>query len=641
MTWRALLIASLWTVFFAWIVQKIDLVFNGPHLTGHVPPAGPVIALALLLLLGIVVPRLSLTRAELVTVYAMLTVAMPLASNGLVHHWLTGLVTGFYGGFAAPTGRYFPYLFEFPKWLVPGGIGSPSVVGAFEGSSNGVPWHAWFLPLIIWGGGFFLVLFGTVYCLTALLYPQWADIERLRSPLIELPVAMVEGGLRSRLWWAGSLIPIIIFTINGLHHYFPQIGEIRTSIDLGEFIVDPPWRAMAPFTSPFTFDFSPLIIGIAYLLPVEVSFSSWFFFLLTRLQLLITEMAGLTEEKGVFVGLGGEWREWPPFFPFFSAQAKGGIFCLAVLSLWTARHRLIGVFGCDDDEATPLSPRMALTGWLGGSLLLIGWGVALGLPVGWSLLHLGLFFLLMIGVTRLRIDAGIPLAGIPFIVAAFVYIMTGTGAGVFSRREYIAFAFLAVLSYTSLGGLMMVQFEGLRMGDIGGIARRQMGLALFIAFTVGLLAAPLFSLPTIYHYGIFTLDTAGGATGEARIGRYYQYLYQRAGDETAQTDWLRIVFHGVGFIVTYVLVGLRRVIIRWPFHPVGYICGTGFGYLFWSGMLMGWVSKWIVVRYGSADLYRRIRPFFLGLAFGELMIRGIWAVVALFSEVGGGYPMEG
>ena len=101
------------------------------------------------------------------------------------------------------------------------------------------------------------------------------------------------------------------------------------------------------------------------------------------------------------------------------------------------------------------------------------------------------------------------------------------------------------------------------------------------------------------------------------------------------------MFHGVGFLVTCVLVELRRVIIRWPFHPVGYICGTGFGHLFWSGMLMGWVSKWIVVRYGSADLYRRMRPFFLGLAFGELAMRGVWAVISLFSEIGGGYPMEG
>jgi len=450
---------------------------------------------------------------------------------------------------------------------------------------------------------------------------------------------MIEGGLRSRLWWVGCLVPAVVFTINGLHHYFPQVGEIQTSVDLGELIVEPPWRAMAPFESPFTFDFSPLIIGITYLLPLEVSFSTWFFFLITRLQLLLTEMAGLTEQRGVFVGLGGEWREWPPFFPFFSAQAKGGIFCLALLSLWTARHRFTDALRRNDDGTSPLSPRMTVAGWLGGSLLLVGWSVALGLPDGWAVVHLGLFFLLMIGVSRLRVAAGIPVVGIPFIVAAFIYVATGTGPDVFSRRAYIAYALLAVLSYTSLGGLMMVQFEGLKIADIGGVTKRRMGLALVLAFSIGLVVSPLFSLSTIYRDGIFALDTQGGATSEARIGRYYQYLYQRAGDEVGQTDWLRMTFHGVGFAVTYALTGIQRVIIRWPFHPVGYICGTGFGHLFWSGMLIGWGVKWMVLRYGSTNLYRRLRPFFLGLAFGDLAMRGVWVIVSLFGEVGGGYPL--
>ena len=43
------------------------------------------------------------------------------------------------------------------------------------------------------------------------------------------------------------------------------------------FLLDDPWKAMAPFESPFHFEFVPLLVGAAFLAPVEVSFSTWFF----------------------------------------------------------------------------------------------------------------------------------------------------------------------------------------------------------------------------------------------------------------------------------------------------------------------------------------------------------------------------
>jgi len=42
---------------------------------------------------------------------------------------------------------------------------------------------------------------------------------------------------------------------------------------------------MAPFTSPFVYEVSPLLTGLAYLMPVEVSFSTWLFTIAYRLCL--------------------------------------------------------------------------------------------------------------------------------------------------------------------------------------------------------------------------------------------------------------------------------------------------------------------------------------------------------------------
>jgi len=46
------------------------------------------------------------------------------------------------------------------------------------------------------------------------------------------------------------------------------------------------------------------------------------------------------------------------------------------------------------------------------------------------------------------------------------------------------------------------------------------------------------------------------------------------------------------------------------------------------------------VRYGGASTYRRVRPFFLGMIFGEIAMRLFWAGVAYTKgEMGMGYDM--
>ncbi len=52
----------------------------------------------------------------------------------------------------------------------------------------------------------------------------------------------------------------------------PAITELMADND--GFLLDEPFKAMAPFESPFVFSFAPILVAIAYLSPVEVSFST-------------------------------------------------------------------------------------------------------------------------------------------------------------------------------------------------------------------------------------------------------------------------------------------------------------------------------------------------------------------------------
>lgn len=82
---------------------------------------------------------------------------------------------------------------------------------------------------------------------------------------------------------------------------------------------------------------------------------------------------------------------------------------------------------------------------------------------------------------------------------------------------------------------------------------------------------------------------------------------------------------------------MRLFFLRFPFHPLGFVYGTGLGTLLWGSALVGWAIKVLVVRYGGAASYRRLRPFFLGMIWGELALRLAWGSLALIGDPGGGY----
>ena len=40
-------------------------------------------------------------------------------------------------------------------------------------------------------------------------------------------------------------------------------------------------------------------------------------------------------------------------------------------------------------------------------------------------------------------------------------------------------------------------------------------------------------------------------------------------------------------------------------------------------MALGWLAKWLVLKYGGAKLFRRLRPFFLGMVLGQVSSAGL------------------
>ena len=66
---------------------------------------------------------------------------------------------------------------------------------------------------------------------------------------------------------------------------------------------------------------------------------------------------------------------------------------------------------------------------------------------------------------------------------------------------------------------------------------------------------------------------------------------------------------------------------RWPLHPIGLlIVSTHYGNWGWPSILLGWLAKSLILRYGGARAYRVARPVFLGLIIGEVFAAAFWCI---------------
>ncbi len=101
------------------------------------------------------------------------------------------------------------------------------------------------------------------------------------------------------------------------------------------------------------------------------------------------------------------------------------------------------------------------------------------------------------------------------------------------------------------------------------------------------------------------------------------------------TDWQGLGFVLSGGVIMFLLIVMRYRFLWWPLHPIGFVTPGQFPMNnVWFSIFLGWLFKYIIVKYRGLKGYRQARPFFLGIVLGESFIAGVWAVVGLFTGKG-------
>ncbi|MBW3624318.1 MAG: hypothetical protein KY468_13000 [Armatimonadetes bacterium] len=564
------------------------------------------------------IPRHALSQGELLTVYIAMVISGVFASHDMIQN-LFGSI-GHAAWFARPENRWQELFFHFiPWWLF---VRDRSVLRPYY-EGNASPWDAkillaWMGPLLWWAAFMMAVIF-LFLGVNLILRRHWTQHERLSFPLVQLPLAMTAerdafGFYRSRLTWIGFGIAFGIGLTNGLGTLYPSVpyfAQVK-QFDIGRNITTVPWNAVG--YTPISM--YPFAIGLGYFIPLDLSFSIWFFFLWRKLWQVFGRVVGL---EGALTSRG---------FPAFTEQSMGAWLTLSLVLLWGLRGylketlRMAAEGPASEDPAEARRLRWAYGMILIGAAFLLFFWHRTGLSVLWMSVYMGLFFLLSLTITRVRAELGAPHGIFGLKPQHMIVEMLGSRMVPAQDLTVMNATFWMHRGYRSHP--MPAQLEAFKMAENGRMNLNRLIGLIASASLLSIFASYWANLQITYHAGAGA-QTLGfkSFVGNEAFNQLANYLNSRQPPTV-----MNLVFDAMGAVVVIFLSVMRNLFLGWPFHPAGYALAVSFAVdPFWFPFFIAWTLKSLLIRYGGMKMHNAFVPFFLGLILGDFTIGSIWALV--------------
>ena len=606
----------------AWVIQ-LEVVRHTCPTIIH-PFANVIFILFWLILIRYILvkisPILDLSQQELLTIYVMLCVVSCLCSYDCMEVLIP--IMGHPFRFATIENEWQQLFFkQLPHWLT---ISDEKALTAFyEGDSslyNRHNFNVWLIPAVTWIL-FILVMMIVMVCINTLLRVQWAERERLTYPIIQLPLEMTHPKSRffkNRLMWLGFGIISLIVTVNILNSLYPSVPYIPIKRqDIHQYFTHRPWNGLGGVR----ISFYPFVIGISFLIPLELLFSCWAFFWIYKIELMVSSMMG--------------WRNLPRF-PYASEQAFGAYVAILGFILWRGRLHFKGLvrhlLGSRtsasqlDDSREPMPYRLAVGGIVIGMVFLTVFSYKAGMSLWVIPIFFGTYFLLGIIVARIRAELGFMVHDM-IGIAPHSMIITGFGTRQLGKGTLTIFALYLFFTRTNWANPMPEPLEAFKISSLRNINPRNMAVAILLATVIGSVITFWLLLDIYYRHGAasgyFYPSTLG-------FGRHAYGLLENWLSFPQGYDGPALAFTGGGLGVAGVLMFLRARFLWWSLHPLGYAMANSWGmYNLWCCLFVAWVAKLIILRYGGLRAYQRAIPFFLGLALGDCIAGSIGSILSI------------
>ena len=566
-----------------------------------------------------------LSRADILIIYSMLLVTVMVATRGAIERIIPPLAYLPY--YATPENKLYEQITQhIPAWALPfspAQFARPGYMADFyEGGP--VPWMKWVAPLTAWFGlyGCAVLVFA---CMATLLRRQWMDNEQIRFPLTTLPLAIIQDEVEgqpffsNRLMWMGFGFSALVFCVNGLSANFPDWPKFTLDLWLNSIFTERPWNGM----DSVAVYISLAAIGFAYFLPVDLLFSLWFFFLLTRFQDVVAVQLG-----GIPTGIGTHnARVWTGY------QAAGAYFTLALVQFRIGLPYFKQVwktaFGPQenkplDDTSELMSYRAAIIGMVGGFAGIIIWLTMAGMSPVVALVYMGIYlFVVAFIMTRAVCEAGLLMTETSFLpnhLIGLVYHVPDLGPNNLAMMSVLHLVFARDLRGMLLSPLM----DNQKMAGELRVKQRSMLFPFGLAVVVAFVAASYFMLKFSYDKGHLTLY----GYPSSNAGNMFKYEQGNISGATLPPDSTAYGGFAVGVVVTLFLSYMRANFTWFPLHPLAYAIDANWAiFVFWFPFFIAWIIKSLVLRFGGIESFRKIAPFMLGMILGEFMSAVFWAIM--------------
>ena len=410
--------------------------------------------------------------------------------------------------------------------------------------------------------------------------------------------------------WAGFAIAASIELINGIHAFFPTFPEIPVrKVDLGIYFTEKPWSAIG-WTPVYILSFG---VGLAFLMPLEMSFSLWFFYFFWKGERVLGSAMGLQALPG---------------FPYDGPQGVGAYLGIACFGLYGGRKHFYAMFrnvaGKRDANLPPemrdtTDYRWPLAGLIGGILFLFIFTNHAGMAIWLIALYFAIYYLLALGITRVRAEVGPPTHEM-FSANPRQFILDSLGSRPIPPQSLTVLSLYFAFNRGYRAHPMPHTLEAFKLVEVADMRARRMVVALMCGVFFGILASFWAYLTVAYKTGADPWVVKGGYN-MLRSWLYYP----------TETNIPAVTFMGIGFLFTGLLWWLRTRFPMFPFHPTGYAVASStltFGWL-WFSVFMSWGIKHLILRFGGIRLYHRVLPLFLGLILGQFVVGGTWVLIRL------------
>ena len=617
LTPRVLLLVLLLAPANAYILVEMEVV-RYTYPTWIVPLANVIFTMMVVMILNYLIrrmsPRFALRQDELLTLYVMLSLVTTMMGVDILQPVIGVLGHAYW--FATLENEFKDLFWEYiPEWLTVSD--TKALRGYYEGDSSiylAENLKVW-IPVILAWLLFFMVLGFIFLCLNVILRRQWTEREKLTYPITQLPLEMtspVSGFFRNKRMWIGFAIAASISLLNGISYLYPSTPSLPVTRRSFSFAERP-----LSFYGGITVAFYPFAIGIMFLMPLDVLFSTAFFY-------------GLYRNERALGGAMG-WRGSSDF-PYLNEQTMGAFIALGICLFWIGRQHFMAVFKSAfkrkqelDDSQEPLPYRFAVWGFVLGLILFAFLLNRAGMSPWLASTFAILFLVIPVITTRIRAESGI------FVHRYYAHtprhmLINALGTRRLGTQNLTALS-VCFFNRAYRPQPMPHQLEAFKMAGQANISQSRMVAAILITVGLGVILGFWAQLHFFYKFGADSGHFNHWATGYGKefYGQLRNWFYR-----PTNTDPIKLLFTGIGFSFMVMLVYLRVRFFWLPLHPLGYaMAGNGEMRDLWAPLLICLLLKWLILKYGGIRSYRRAVPFFLGLVLGDHLMGIVWSLLSV------------